>query len=114
MFATAAEASAEPDLSMHARHPLGATGRRGNRFDRGMQRSVDEGASGGTALPLLVAARGGDVQHPAGHRDVHAVGGKLLDQPELHFGGTFSRAKNAAGDSTGQRNSASSLAAGVS
>ena len=41
-------------------------------------------------------SNGRDVQHPAGHRDVHPVGGKLLDQPESHSGRTFSGAMSAA------------------
>jgi len=41
----------------------------------------------------LVVPRPGDLQDPARHRDIEAVSGELVDQPEPYFGSTFSRAK---------------------
>ncbi len=57
------------------------------------QIGVGDVAGRRAAAAPLVVARAGDVQNPAGHRDVEAVGGELLDQPEPYFGRTFSRAK---------------------
>lgn len=59
------------------------------------QADVDEGRKEGLsrAAEPLVVARPRDLQNPAGHRDVEAVGGELLDQPEPYFGRMFSRAK---------------------
>ena len=41
----------------------------------------------------VVVAGAGDLENPAGHRDVDAVTAQLVDQPEHYFGRTFSRAK---------------------
>ena len=45
-----------------------------------------------TGQPVVVG-RSGDLENPAGHRDVDAVTAQLLDQPERSFGRTFPRAK---------------------
>ena len=47
----------------------------------------------GRSVAPLVVARPRDLQDPAGHRDIEAVRGELLDQPEPYFGSTFSCAK---------------------
>jgi hypothetical protein len=60
--------------------------------DRRCQCRVGDLAGSGRTTPPLVEARTRDPQHPAGHRGVNAVGGKLLDQPERYSGRTFSRA----------------------
>lgn len=64
-------------------------------LDRARERLVGDGARRRRAGPPGVVAGTGDLQDPARHREVEAVGGQLLDEPEPYFGRMFSRAKYA-------------------
>ncbi len=78
---------------MHPPDTVGAAGSGVDVNDRVQQvRVVDIAGRRRPAAPLI-EPRPGNLEHPAGHRDVEAVGGELLDQPEPYFGSTFSRAK---------------------
>lgn len=83
----------KPQFRMHARRPVGAARARVDLPDPGRQRIVGDLPRRGTSGTPAIEAGRGDLRHPAGHRDGHPVNGELLDQPELYFGSTFSRAK---------------------
>jgi hypothetical protein len=89
----AGHAETQPQFGVHPRCAIRASGSGVNFGDGLRQRRVGGLAEAGRTAPPLVEARPRDTEHPAGHRDVDAVGGKLLDQPERNFGRTFSRAK---------------------
>ena len=113
-LATAADAASQPEFNVHPRHTVGPARHGVDLDDLRAERRVDDRARRERAIPPLVVPGLRDTQHPAGHRDGRPVDGELMDQPVLHFGSTFSRAKKAAVDSMGQGNSACILWAGVS
>ena len=83
----------EPQLGMDPGGSVG-TARHGVDVDDGVRQiSVLEITCRGWSVAPLVVARPRDLQDPAGHRDVEAVVGELLDQPEPYSGSTFSGAK---------------------
>jgi hypothetical protein len=78
---TAGQPEPQAQLGVHPGCAVSAAGGRMHLGDRGGQLLVgDDTGTGGAAAPL-VEARTGDPQHPAGHRDVDAVRGELMDQP---------------------------------
>lgn len=86
-------AEPEPQLGLDPRRTVGASRVAVNLSDRRRQRLVRVHARRRRSAPPVVEAGGRDVQEPAGHRDGNTLRGELLDQPEPHFGGTFSLAK---------------------
>ena len=84
---------AQPQLGVHSRRAVAASGLGVDVHDLVGQVRVVDVAVGRWPVTPLVVARSGHLQHPAGHRDVDAVAGELTDQPEHYFGSTFSRAK---------------------
>ncbi len=80
-LAPAGQPEPEPKLGVHPRSPVGATGGCVHLGDRGSELLVGDLAGAGRPAAPLVEARTGHPQHPAGHRDVNAVSGELVDQP---------------------------------
>lgn len=92
-FATDPDPERHLQLGVDPRGPIGAAGHGVDVDD-----SVRQVGIGGVAVrqrssPPLIEPRSGHSQHPAGHRDINPVVGEFLDQPERHFGRTFSLAK---------------------
>jgi hypothetical protein len=83
----------EPELVMHPRRAVGPAGGRVDHTDLIRQMRIGQVACRRSATAPIVIARARHLQHPAGHRDIDAVSGKFMDQPEPYFGSTFSRAK---------------------
>ena len=84
-FAADPNAAAEPQLEPDPRRAIGRPRRGVDVADLVGEVCVFDVASRRPATSPLVIARAGDVQNPAGHRDVQAVSGELLDQPEPYF-----------------------------
>jgi hypothetical protein len=92
-LATDPQTHPEPELGMGSWGSVGASRHRVDVHDRVAQIGVLKIAVGQVSIVPLVVARSGDPEHPAGHRDIDPVVGKLADQPEHYFGRTFSLAK---------------------
>ena len=92
-FAAGPNPATQPQLGMNARCAVGAARGPMHLADLISQHRVIDIASRRPATEPLVVARPRNLEHPAGHRDIDTVSGKLLDQPEPYFGRTFSRAK---------------------
>ena len=93
-LAAAGHAESQAELGVHPRCAVGAAGGGMHLGDRGGQLFVGHLAGAGCPAAPLVEARSRHPQHPAGHRDVDAVSGELVDQPVDHSGpGKASRAK---------------------
>ena len=93
-LAPAGQSQPHPELGVHPRGAVGAAGGGMHLGDRDGQLLVGHLAGAGCPAAPFVEARSRHPQHPAGHRDVDAVSGELVDQPVDHFGsGKASRAK---------------------
>ena len=85
-LASVVQLQTETQLGVDGRSPGGA-GRAGVDLpDRGRQPVVRELSRRRSPRPPVVETRPEDLQHPAGHRDGHPMGSKLLDRPEPHLG----------------------------
>ena len=85
--------ASEPQLEPDPRSTVGRSRRTVDVADLVGQIGIGDITRRWTTTAPFVVTRARDIQNPAGHRDVEAVSGKLLDQPEPYFGRTFSRAK---------------------
>lgn len=76
------QAQPEPELGVHPWRSVGPAGGLVHRGDRRTQRRISHCSSARSAPAPLVVARAEHLQHAAGHRDIEAVDGELLDQPK--------------------------------
>lgn len=85
--------TAQDQLSVDTPIPVGRSGRGVDVDDLVQQNRVVDVPGRGPATTPLVEPRRRHLQHPARHRHGKPLGSKLADEPEPHFGSTFSLAK---------------------